>query len=150
MPNYPGAQSHMFYHPAFFLPILLPSPHPTCPSLTPPPPPQSLPSGVLRIHLQIKQIYHSVTEAEKGGSVWNALAQTAGKGPKRSAMPPCMLPCCPCSCLLRLALFACFHDPRSAPAASLTHYCLTCTNQTHLSQQSSSRQPRTAPEQRPA
>lgn len=30
----------------------------------------SLPSSVLRIHLQMKQIYHSVTQA----GLWNALA----------------------------------------------------------------------------
>lgn len=50
-----------------------------------------MPSSVLRIHLKIKHIYHSATDAGKGGSVWNALALREGKG----AMLPCMLPAVP-------------------------------------------------------
>lgn len=96
VPNYPGVQSHMYQHPTFFspffplhIPFVLPYPHP--------PPLYSMPSSVLRIHLQIKQIYHSVIEAGKGGRLWNALALRAGKGSEHSATHPCILPAVPVS-----------------------------------------------------
>lgn len=54
-----------------------------------------MPGYVLWIHLQIKQIYHSVMKAGKGGRLWNALALRAGKGCVHSAMLPCAFPAAP-------------------------------------------------------
>lgn len=69
------------------------SPHPAV--LPYPLAPLSIPSYVLWIHLQIKQIYHSVMEAGKGGRLWNALALREGKGSKRSATLPHTFPAAP-------------------------------------------------------
>lgn len=92
MPNYPGMQSHMYQHPSFFSLFLFTS-HLSFP--IPFNPPHFMPSSVLRIHLQIKQIHHSVKEAGKGGRLWNALALRVGKGSEHSATLPCIFPAVP-------------------------------------------------------
>lgn len=101
-------EPHIPKNPTFFPPLFFSSLHPACPSFsshpTPPYPTHSMPNSVLRIHLQIKQIYHSVTEAGKGGRLWNALAPGAGKGSEHCAMLPCVLPCCTLLHLLSLIL----------------------------------------------
>lgn len=75
----------------------------------------SLPRCVLWIHLQIKQIYHSVTEAGKGGRLWNALAVRAGPGSQHSATPPRTFPAAP-ALALSLFVFMIRAVPLSAPA----------------------------------
>lgn len=99
------------------LPLFL-SPHPlACPSPSPCPA-LSMPSFALWIHPQIKQIYHSVTEAGKGGRLWNALAVWAGKGSEHGAPLPRTFPTAPALALSCSVSLFCFHDPCNAPPAA--------------------------------
>lgn len=92
MPNCPGVHSHVYHHALLFS---LFSFHILLTVLPYPPAPLSMPSCVLWIHLQIKQIYHSVMEARKGGRLWNALAPRAGKGSEHGASLPRTFPAAP-------------------------------------------------------
>lgn len=95
--------------------------------------PFPMPSYVLWIHLPIKQIYHSVMEAGKGGRLWNALALRAGKGCVHSAMLPRSFPAAPALAPSAQSVFMIHALPQQPP--SIIHSCPTCTNQTHPSHQ---------------
>lgn len=121
-------EPHVPKNPAFFFPpLFFSSLHPACPSFSSHPT-HSMPNSVLRIHLQIKQIYHSVTEAGKGGRLWNALAPGAGKGSEHCAMLPCVLPCCTLlhllSLILALRAFMIHAVPLEPPPQSPPFQCL--------------------------
>lgn len=112
----------------FSLHILLPVlPYPLAPL--------SMPSYGLWIHLQIKQIYHSVMEAGKEGRLWNALALRAGKGSKRTATLSHTFPAAPALAFSDSVCLSVFLIHAIPPQPPLIHSCLTCTNQTHLSHQ---------------
>lgn len=113
MPNCSWVQSHVYQHPSTYSPPFFP--HILLSVL---PYPLSMPSCVLWIHLQIKQIYHSVMEAGKGGRLWNALALRAGKGSEHSATLPRTFPAVPALALsgsASLSVFMIHAIPQQPP-----------------------------------